>query len=1828
MLKAISVGLLFLLCLSFTFGYPHECAHGPEYWCKTFVTASECGALRHCTDTVWKYQQYESEDESTTCDWCKKILEKSSEAIGLIENNDALVKSTLLNGCQLFPYATISAQCTTVMTTYLPSVLVLLKNHRFHTLCRLMKACDVQEQKPELPESITQKQILVGGKRCTWGPSYWCSSLQNAHECQSVKHCSTKVWPNQLVNEKDNICQYCEFALTKLRRILETNETEITVDKYLAGACSMLPTKELIDQCVKMLTDYSEQLLVLLRTNMDPGVICHLVHMCKDSTIVTRTEIKEQLKVAVIVNDEDSIQEIKSSLDEETKMLCPVLVRATADLFNEGKQQKEIQMLNRDDCKKLQNIELVQKCVKLVDTYQSEIYRHVMNRVELSKICGLVYSSSEKEQQIGQVTSDVECELCTVVTSIAKRMLETKHSEDNVIRYIEQEMCSRLQSLDKKACQNLLQEKGREMLNSLTSGTHPMLLCTHFKVCLTEISLPSSPLQKEEIIDFLKNDICKKLGVFKDVCDALIDKEGKNIIQLLINDVVRIIHFLGLCPKLMTFLDNLAVHDDKNKCKRCIDDFTRRKHISERLITKASEFMKHLCGQLPQKDECEKQVDASVNDLLKYIQSLDPQSICVELKMCDKTTALLYKPDLLFKHDVVNMDSVNCTLCRLAFDLIKKALQSNATEEQILDYIKTDICKKLPSLDKLCERLINAEGPKILELLAGDIDPHKVCQIIGICPNDQTILACKDKCECCVDKVESYESKATSFIQSMVSSMKTFCGHLPVSEQCSQMVDNFSTRMDSYISSLDSKRICQTLRFCPTGQLGIEMIHDRCPHCQDQLESKRKFLLSSVDKISDNLKSLCDYTPWDKDCQSVIDRSMLTLNEKIEKINPNEWCLKREYCPKTLTSKHLERQLENYLKDEICSKGDESFQLLCKQLVSFDEKKSEMEALFKSILNRNGQLEGSELCEFDEENNDKECKPNVEDLKDCNDKCDCCVKLYKKKKTYNLKQIETLRSGLLATCDWSSSKTQCTNWFNRVCDRMRTKVDQSDSENFCKRIGLCSSQINTPIAMKSELIIVKTENDEQKCKSADKCECCVDRIQQRTNRLKLLINHISCDNIPWNKNCKNSVTREQQRSLNEIEKIEPQQICQHLGFCSADHSSLLNSHSEMLVHTQYSQLDSLNERLGVYKKLNKSLKTYIQNEVCLRYGQLAPLCKHIIGSVNSMEYEKVYLALLTKNTYYIRQDVDEKLAEHKRLNIDVCQGCKDVVQATKDFWTQAIETVRSSLLHTCDWCPVKDECRDFYTRTFDYVKDYLDKIDPEQWCQATRLCPTSSVTVTGDRCEQCTSRLQNRKDCFIRTIDRLTSYFDDLCQRFADKQCQNFVKEQSNRAKEWVQMFDPKETCQHMGFCTMISNDNEYQQDRSFDEYEKQFQSRIEDEICSKLGPFNSICRQVARGNMKEVQTTKINLNIKDLVELGEKNIFTAKFLNECSNDKCGCCVKHIKCKIAHAKELTHELTETLTSLCDYCPVKRRCKLYFEKREEQFDKCLDYIKPRHACTKAGFCPNKTEEETLTDIINVVPSHIDIPLSNTHLCDKMGPFAQACKEVLGSVSQFGEKMNLIEDYLPKASVNLISTVGDNSNQTCIMCEFVMNLLKSYITKKSTEQQIEQSLDRICQEMPSSLKQECLLLIENYSPAILSVLAQEFDPKSVCQKLRICTKELSQRLSTEHLTKASLSSCGICDYFSTYLHFAIQRDSSETAVQKALQTVCTHLVVDKRMECETLLALYTPQIVSHALKLDMGNNFCKELKICQTPMIELSPGIKTPAGVVHVPLTRVQ
>ncbi|UJR26420.1 hypothetical protein I4U23_007752 [Adineta vaga] len=920
---------------------------------------------------------------------------------------------------------------------------------------------------------------------------------------------------------------------------------------------------------------------------------------------------------------------VKTNVDEQSQMLCNVIVRATNELHvKQGKTRMDIQTFLKNDCHQLPTSQLSEKCENLVERHGNEIYAHVASNVELSQICDYLDSSAFQSKP------PVRCELCTFVLAMAKQMLDAEHTEDKVLLYIDEQVCSRLTGTTKKKCKEMIDNNGREFIRNLQSGTQPILLCTQLQLCHKDIVDTTSPIQKDEMHSFLTKNLCGQLGSLQSACEALIEKDGTRLLQILTNEIEgnELCHMFGLCPKKSPLLNDLALKDDPSKCKRCVKDFTRRKHIAERLVNRSSEFLHHLCEQLPEKDDCIKSVDDSLNDLVTFIRSLDPRAICVQLNMCDQK-------------------SLN------AIQLIETIPSDNVINEEIVEYLKDDVCHRLGSLSTLCIELAETEGLNLMNIIAKKMDPHQICTVLDVCPSSSAMTNCQDKCQCCINKVEIYQKQLEKFMRTIVASTRVMCDHVPGRDTCLRLADIFESNVDKTVAKFDSKRICQMLSLCSSSE--IITTDEQCGTCQTELNSRQNRFRTTVNGITKDLLSFC-------------------------------------------------------------------------------------------------------------------------------------------------------------------------------------------SDN----------------------------------------------------------------------NCRSRVQFTQQELLTKIDNLNTQKVCQHLGYCLSENAFEPSTTLLRLRSLAQHQTKILEERLQAH-------------DICSEFGHSKTICEHLMTSVDSRRYAYVYLSLLTNNPTLIDEDLREHLST--KVNADVCQSCKNAVQSTKDFWANSLDSVRDVLLRTCDYCPSKDECREYYNRRFDGIKAYLANIDADDFCKSIRLCSTNN----------------------LKTAEEIS---------------------------------------------------------------------------------FPSI-------------------------------------------------------------------------------------------------------------------NNLSEESESDEVN------------------------------------------------------------DSNSTCILCEYVMNTVSNYIRQDSTEQEIEQSLQKVCNQMPASLRVQCHEMINNYGPSIVATLLSHFDPTTICQKLNLCTKQMKVELS--HITKANQASCGVCDYISTYINFALKRDSSDRSLERALSTVCSHLSTEHHAACQTIVELFRPHM--RKVNLQLGNNFCKQLALCQTPMAELKPAV---------------
>ncbi|XP_046570118.1 prosaposin-like [Haliotis rubra] len=81
-------------------------------------------------------------------------------------------------------------QCLAFVDQYAPLVLDLLASDIDpRQICKTIGLC------PTSQKGVQNKlHKLLGQGKCSYGPSFWCASKDNAIQCKAMEHCQKHVW--------------------------------------------------------------------------------------------------------------------------------------------------------------------------------------------------------------------------------------------------------------------------------------------------------------------------------------------------------------------------------------------------------------------------------------------------------------------------------------------------------------------------------------------------------------------------------------------------------------------------------------------------------------------------------------------------------------------------------------------------------------------------------------------------------------------------------------------------------------------------------------------------------------------------------------------------------------------------------------------------------------------------------------------------------------------------------------------------------------------------------------------------------------------------------------------------------------------------------------------------------------------------------------------------------------------------------------------------------------------------------------------------------------------------------------------------------------------------------------------------------------------------------------------------------------------------------------------------------------------------------------------------------------------------------------------------
>uniref|UniRef100_A0A8C5WBV1 Prosaposin n=1 Tax=Leptobrachium leishanense TaxID=445787 RepID=A0A8C5WBV1_9ANUR len=452
-----------------------QCAQGSAVWCEDIKTASQCGAVKHCQQTVWNQPTV----KTVSCDLCKEVLTVVGNFLKY-NCSESEAQQFLDKVCDLVPEPTISSKCKELVASYFPLLysLVLEELNNPGMVCQAMHLCQSLQQhlgSLKLTKPLQTNEIPELDSSETVYPF--------------MANVPLLLFPQEKTQQKSmtgDVCQDCLKLVGDLQDTVRSNASYFTdfVNRVLKD-CDNLGGG-LSDMCKTYVNQYAEFVLQAL-LQMPAQQICSLFAMCSEtkspSEVLTPAKIVPAMKLqpAMKIEKEQPVQL------NPTCELCELLVEELERLLAKNHTEEALEKALEKFCSILPE-KYRPKCVDLVDTYSRIIIDMLVSGADPKTICTFCGICSNNPGAVivkldpVVVKSGGCCKICKLIVNYVDSVLEKNTTEERITDALIR-VCNFLPNEMQDQCRSILSAYEPMLLQLLLQTLVPDYVCMELGLC-------------------------------------------------------------------------------------------------------------------------------------------------------------------------------------------------------------------------------------------------------------------------------------------------------------------------------------------------------------------------------------------------------------------------------------------------------------------------------------------------------------------------------------------------------------------------------------------------------------------------------------------------------------------------------------------------------------------------------------------------------------------------------------------------------------------------------------------------------------------------------------------------------------------------------------------------------------------------------------------------------------------------------------------------------------------------------------------------------------------------------------------------------------------------------------------------------------------------------------------------------------------------------------------------------------------------------------------------------------------------------------------------
>ncbi|XP_076449511.1 uncharacterized protein LOC143285942 [Babylonia areolata] len=684
---------------------------------------------------------------------------------------------------------------------------------------------------------------VVGGDKCRYGPTFWCSSIQAASSCNAFTHCLQTVWERQLIDvQQTEVCLSSEELVDTARRVRSV-DGEIQAP-LVTSLCNSADNKQTKEQCQATVTRFLPQVLSLLESNTESSSVAALLGLCQ------------------LYDDEPAVEA------EHTADMCQHCHSFLADarqLLKRPEAEKEVASFVERRCSQFSDLEIW--CKAVVGVGVPRLFKFLEENDGADMLCD--WSSLCLESEDGKLKdrqwSDVMVQLFDDIEM---------DSDREVICHDCEKVLTSLLAFEKESTAKMYVEHSIAHLCSMTSLKE--------ETC----RLLSEGLGR--IPEHILHTVSLHLDVPR-VCEAMVgctgaEPEPKPEPKPDYDPIAPAGLHAPPMPDVFREENQTPESPYCMECMRLFEDIRHALKMDRSLSQDIAQAKQTLCQNMGTLEtQCHNIVEVFVPMMIDWLTTKEsPLALCSQLSVCPKpkdtkTMDFVKMFGSTWSQDTLSgVGSFLCDECQVIVEDARAADRNPDFQKAIVDFFN-GLCDKLGQEATQCKALVEQYAPQLFEIIASELEPTVVCELLLQCTKPEQQAAEHD------EPVQEIPPEPEALLIGQQS-----VGSEPGSESENEV----------HLTKKAKKAMLESLRQksgdslkCSLCEMVMEKIDNTVASNKTEAELS-KLLEDACSLVPGNLKDLCD---------ELVDSYTPTIIQLLlQQLDPHLICDELELCQKDL----------------------------------------------------------------------------------------------------------------------------------------------------------------------------------------------------------------------------------------------------------------------------------------------------------------------------------------------------------------------------------------------------------------------------------------------------------------------------------------------------------------------------------------------------------------------------------------------------------------------------------------------------------------------------------------------------------------------------------------------------------------------------------------------------------------------------------------------------------------------------------------------------------------------------------------------------------------